>query len=115
MSRTYAHRPRWVWMNDHPGLVREHHNHDAGVCTLLAPPYTEANVFGNGGTCYVYLDWNVRTCSCGMCSGRWYHRLAKRQTRAAVRTLLLAARRGAAATQLETLEADAAQIDRSAG
>jgi len=101
-------------MNHNPGLVREHHNHDAGPCTLPKPPYTEAAMFSTGG-CYVYLDWNVRTCSCGMCSGRWFHRLAKRQTRAAVRTMLLAARRGAPAAQLETLEADIGRIDRSTG
>ena len=90
-------------MNDHPGLVREIHDHSAGPCTLPDPPYTQANNFGYGGLCYVELDWQVRTCSCDLCSGRSYYRWARRAERAAARTLTRAAALGAPEQTLEVL------------
>jgi len=111
MSRTHAHRPRWVWLNDRPDLVREHHNHDNGVCDLPLAPFTDVNNYGFGKSCWVDLDWSVQTCSCDLCSGHSHHRLVRRQARAAVRTLLLAAAGGIADAQLEAMQARVHQIE----
>lgn len=100
-------------MNDHPGLVREIHDHGAGPCSLPDPPYTQANNFGYGGLCYVELDWQVRTCSCDLCSGRSNHRQAHRAERAAARTFTRAAAAGAPEQVLEASEARVDALARS--
>lgn len=101
MARTYTHRPRWVQATARPDLAREHHDHCNGICDLLGAedPFT-----GGRGACYRYLDWSVRTCSCDLCSGRPYRRAALRRRRAAERTLLRAAARGAEDVEIERLE-----------
>jgi hypothetical protein len=109
MSRTDAHRPAFVWVNDHPELAREHHDHINGVCELtLDEPHRQ---FGRG-CCYVDLDWTVRLCSCAMCSGRPWRRANLRRRRAAERTLTGLAVRGASQEELEEAEGAVLRLGR---
>lgn len=97
MSRTDAHRPRHVWVEDHPELALEVHDHRSGPCDL--PGRGEGE-----GRCSRELDWSIRTCSCAMCSGRAERTHARGSRRSSERALLRAAARGADDPELEELE-----------
>lgn len=114
MSRTDAHRPPLVWINDHPDLVREVHDHRDGVCSLPpSGPYAPEDLGWSRGRCHVQLDWRVRLCACALCSGGPFRAAARRAARAQTRALLRAAVRGAPAEDIELAEARVAQRARS--
>lgn len=87
MSRTDAHRPEWVLLNDHPELTIERHDHSRGPCTLPRRPYTPAATGWVPDGCYVLLDHNVRLCSCAMCSDRLRRVRERRSARTSERAL----------------------------
>lgn len=106
MSRTDAHRPRAVWIADHPELVHEHHDHRAGSCSLAegSPP-----LGWQPERCYLELSWQVRLCACPLCSGHLDRAVERRSQRRAARLLERAAVRGGEEVELEELEARAYQ------
>ena len=102
MSRTDAHRPYWVHVNDHPERVIEHHDHRDGHCTLPAaqgPRWTDSRP-----VCDRWLRPDIHTCGCPMCTGSVERRIMIRRARASERVLLRAAARGADEAELDTLE-----------
>lgn len=115
MSRTDAHRPIWVWLNDHPDLVRESHNHASGRCDLPAAPFTVDALNWRHCRCHVHLDWTVRVCACDLCSENIWRRATERSRRAAERALERAAACGADEAELEVLEGRARRGRREAG
>lgn len=104
MSRTDAHRPLIAWLNDHPDLVREVHDHTTGPCTLPVAPFTADDLAWRPRTCHVMLDPGVRLCACPLCTGRFATRAGVRAARAATRAWLRAAVTGADLEELEVLE-----------
>ena len=105
MSRTDAHRPEWVWMNDHPDLVRTTHAHSTGRCDLPTAPFSDADLGWSTHHCRVFLDWDrVRLCSCALCTFAAWRRRQERSRRTAERALARAAAYGADEADLERLE-----------
>lgn len=105
MSRTDAHRPARVWVNDHPELVVEVHDHRDGVCDLGGVPSGErADVPQRRGSCYAELDRFVKLCSCPLCTLRLGRTRARRSQRTAWRAWQAAAQRSASPEELEWLE-----------
>ena len=104
MSRTDAHRPMEVWIADEPSKRVERHNHINHPCDLPDPTDNEAAGYRRDG-CYWDLNWyEVRLCSCDMCSGAYGRKRGRRRSRSLERRLAIAYIRGEETRRIEALE-----------
>ena len=113
MSRTDAHRPFWVWLNDHPEHVQEQHDHRNGVCDLPTGLYPAGeHTAHRPDACRTDLDPGIRLCGGPLCTGTVGRRYSHRSRRTAERALLTAARGDADPAVLERLEGRAVRAAR---
>ena len=115
MSRTDAHRPLPVVIDDHPELVREVHDHTDGTCELDGVPVGRRGRLAwerPVGGCHVWFASRVPPCSCPLCSLRGWRRAQKRTQRTNERAWARAAADRLPEDELDALEARLLYRDR---
>ena len=107
MSRTDAHRPLRVVIDDHPELVREFHDHTDGTCELDGVPVGRRGRLARErpvGGCHVWFASMVPPCSCNLGSLRGWRRWQTRSRRLRGRALARAAAGGLSGDDLDAME-----------